>query len=692
MNTTKKSTALWITTFLFIAFFCFTPHSFATTYTASQTGNWSSSSTWGGAGVPGIGDTAIINAAYTVTVDASTTVAAVTMSAGAITQNANLNVMGTYAQSGTSTFTCSSPSTNTFYAYDFQIVTTSGTLYFNRFTGSHTSASPYLIYDVYGLQAVEEELGSTYYYQLAKNIDASGTVNWNGGAGFVPLGNSTTRFAGNFKGAGFTISQLAINLPSTSYVGLFGYASLGSNSIFNLNLTVNNITGYQYVGGLVGRLDSGSGSIFSCSVTVNPGDTVSGTYASATDVGGFVGYNNGTISNSYAAGTGSVGGTSNSYVGGFAGVNNTGHAISNSYNTTNIAANSSISAGFAGGNWGTISNSYSAGSSNGYGFATNYSGSYTNDWFYNTRTDSYATKAHAASDFYNAGSMISPATGGKVYQRIGATAGWNFTTVWIPHYGTYPTLGVSPKAYIDTRAGKKVYVNTTGSNKSTSSIAGPTSGLVGYWSFNGADTNWNTNTTKDLSGNNNTGTLVGMSTTTSPVAGVIGQALNFNGVSGYVTTQVLAFPSSCAYSMSMWMKSNGPVSGILEPLSWGYREFMFYTGSGTHHLAFSSDGSYWDAAIGTSNLDDSKWHFVVGTASGIGSCTAVPLAIYVDGVQQNTATSNVWNGAYNFTIGEGPDGYFNGSIDDVRIYNRALSASEITQFYNLGKAKLNVKL
>src|SRR3989344_7600965 len=53
------------------------------------------------------------------------------------------------------------------------------------------------------------------------------------------------------------------------------------------------------------------------------------------------------------------------------------------------------------------------------------------------------------------------------------------------------------------------------------------SGLVGYWTFDGKDTNWGTNTTNDMSGQGNTGTLTNMSTTTSPVVGKIGQGLFF---------------------------------------------------------------------------------------------------------------------------------------------------------------------
>ena len=51
-------------------------------------------------------------------------------------------------------------------------------------------------------------------------------------------------------------------------------------------------------------------------------------------------------------------------------------------------------------------------------------------------------------------------------------------------------------------------------------------GLVGYWPLDGAVTNWTTNTTRDLSGNGNTGQLIGMSTTTSLTIGQTGQALN----------------------------------------------------------------------------------------------------------------------------------------------------------------------
>ena len=48
-------------------------------------------------------------------------------------------------------------------------------------------------------------------------------------------------------------------------------------------------------------------------------------------------------------------------------------------------------------------------------------------------------------------------------------------------------------------------------------------GLIGYWPLDGAVTNWATGKTLDISGNGKTGTLLNMSTSTSPAAGKIGQ-------------------------------------------------------------------------------------------------------------------------------------------------------------------------
>ncbi|MGZ3240988.1 MAG: two-partner secretion domain-containing protein, partial [Burkholderiaceae bacterium] len=78
-----------------------------------------------------------------------------------------------------------------------------------------------LVNDVNHLQAINTNLSGNY--ALGRNIDASATASWNGGAGFVPIGQNTN-FNGQFDGLNHTISDLHINRPTESNVGLFGTA------------------------------------------------------------------------------------------------------------------------------------------------------------------------------------------------------------------------------------------------------------------------------------------------------------------------------------------------------------------------------------------------------------------------------------------------------------------------------------
>ena len=69
-----------------------------------------------------------------------------------------------------------------------------------------------------------------------------------------------------------------------------------------------------------------------------------------------------------------------------------------------------------------------------------------------------------------------------------------------------------------------------------------------------------------------------------------------------------------------------------------------------------------------------------------GTYDGTTLSLYVDGqiAASGPASGTVDAGADPFLIGVTPVDYANGLIDDVRIYNRALSATEVKQLYNLG--------
>ncbi|MFO8109516.1 MAG: GLUG motif-containing protein [Thermoplasmata archaeon] len=208
--------------------------------------------------------------------------------------------------------------------------------------GSGTEDDPYLIEDVYQLQAMNEN--KTSHYALVNDIDASVTRDWNDGEGFEPIGYDDFPFWGNFNGDGYSISGLYINRTGQDDVGLFGYLS---GSINNVGLANVNITGGSGVGGLVGRNDG----------------TVSDSYATGSVsgywyVGGIMGGNGGTVDNSYA--TGNVSG--NLDVGGIMGGN--GGTVDNSYATGNVSGGSRVG-GLMGTNWDTVDNSYATGNVSG---------------------------------------------------------------------------------------------------------------------------------------------------------------------------------------------------------------------------------------------------------------------------------------------------------------------------------------
>jgi four helix bundle protein len=213
------------------------------------------------------------------------------------------------------------------------------------------------------------------------------------------------------------------------------------------------------------------------------------------------------------------------------------------------------------------------------------------------------------------------------------------------------------------------------------------SGLVGYWTFDGKDTNWGSNTTIDKSGSGNTGTMTNMSTSTSPTPGKIGQALNFDGVNDYVEIgdpSVLNFGTG-NFSVSTWLYATNNTN-FRDPIL--FSNVSVSAGWAIDHIPSSSRLDFQSInsnvrAIST-NFTNNVWHHVVGVRNGS------TISIYVDGVKGTDATaSDDINGATSLSIG-GRYSLWSGNVDDTRIYSRALSASEIKQLYNAGAAKFNV--
>lgn len=228
----------------------------------------------------------------------------------------------------------------------------------------------------------------------------------------------------------------------------------------------------------------------------------------------------------------------------------------------------------------------------------------------------------------------------------------------------------------------------------------PTDGLVGHWTLDET-----TGTTmNDGSGNANTGTLNGTTADNSSILGIVNNAINFDATDDYIAIPDSASlnPSS-EITLAAWIKSTSIASGgtlrrIISKWQGGtnndYNLFITNVDFGSdglaNQIAFEAKDSsnatlfLFDADDNSVVGGDGKWHFVAGTYDG---STA---AIYLNGSLVNSvaASGTLKDSTTPLNIGRSEEGgwphHFGGDIDDVRIYDRALSATEIQQLYYYG--------
>lgn len=114
--------------------------------------------------------------------------------------------------------------------------------------GSGTSGSPYLITTVDQLNEIRDFPSA--YWKLANDIDASATINWNDGLGWIPIPS----FYGELDGDGHTISGLYINQPDNDFDASFIGTIEDDAVIKNLNIVDSYAQG-THTGGLAANSD-----------------------------------------------------------------------------------------------------------------------------------------------------------------------------------------------------------------------------------------------------------------------------------------------------------------------------------------------------------------------------------------------------------------------------------------------------
>jgi len=193
-------------------------------------------------------------------------------------------------------------------------------------------------------------------------------------------------------------------------------------------------------------------------------------------------------------------------------------------------------------------------------------------------------------------------------------------------------------------------------------------------------------TTADLSGNNLTGIVHG-APTWNPTGGQSSGALELDGSDDYVdcgNNALLAITTQI--TVAAWVKTNDSGNGEHNPfVTKGDRTYALKHNADNTIEFFIYDPAVspkWFAAkYAVDSTFNDAWHHVAGTYDGN------DVKLYVDGVLRDTNShvGTIYNLVYNVNIGRNaqePDRFYDGAIDEVRIYARALDASEVLQLHD----------
>ena len=206
-------------------------------------------------------------------------------------------------------------------------------------------------------------------------------------------------------------------------------------------------------------------------------------------------------------------------------------------------------------------------------------------------------------------------------------------------------------------------------------------GLVNYWTFDKGDIDGET--VKDALENSD-GTIGG---DPKVVKGKIGEALEFDG-DDYIDFEYTDTDDWTEISISAWFKTTveGENARIAAKDQGGIPgNWIFWYSSNWQFAVYDDSAATWQRAIYEESLGDDNWHHIVGTVSQNDS----KVYLYVDGDLVGSAdfTASTLDDSDEETITIGADSdlagpkthLFNGTIDEVSIYDRALSEDEVRQ-------------
>ncbi len=215
-------------------------------------------------------------------------------------------------------------------------------------------------------------------------------------------------------------------------------------------------------------------------------------------------------------------------------------------------------------------------------------------------------------------------------------------------------------------------------------VTNVTANLIAWWKL---DENSGT-TAADASGNNKTSYLTNSPTWTN---GVMGGGLHFVAASNQFAgaTNVVQLGIDFIGTVHFWARGSGTAVGNTRTTSEYYGSgwiIVNTNGSLTYRIGCRSISPWNYPANSTRTANIASWNHYVAVVDMVNDT----VVFYINGLAETTNTGRIINmSSGNYTlvnIGKMYDyswgNYFNGDIDDVRIYNRLLSAAEVNHLYN----------
>jgi hypothetical protein len=187
---------------------------------------------------------------------------------------------------------------------------------------------------------------------------------------------------------------------------------------------------------------------------------------------------------------------------------------------------------------------------------------------------------------------------------------------------------------------------------------------------------------EDLSGNGHNGTAKNSNGSGMAwVSGSVGGGVSFDGTDDYVELPIAAHADVSNGSLVMWLNSRNVTTDryVYSDEAGGASWLGLYFNATGLNAGFYNSGYSWQLLSQAVNVD--TWYHVVITWSSSGAY------MYLNGasVKTSAVTSKAEFAPSRISAGRYPGYYFDGSLDDIRVYNRALSAAEVSALYNATK-------